>query len=109
MFVLTEGGYIAARKHLTIGEKTEIGPNVVIVDHDHDFSAPGGIQEGRYKEKETVIGSNVWIGANAVILKGSHIGNDCVISAGAIVTGTIPDNTILIQKRKTEYKTIRRG
>jgi acetyltransferase-like isoleucine patch superfamily enzyme len=45
---------------------------------------PGGI------EKEIVIGSNVWIGCNVVVLKGVGIGNSAVVAAGAVVTKSIP-------------------
>ncbi|MGO7601667.1 DapH/DapD/GlmU-related protein, partial [Rhizobium ruizarguesonis] len=37
-----------------------------------------------------VIGDDVWIGANCVILDGATIGNGAVIAAGAVVTGDIP-------------------
>ena len=36
------------------------------------------------------IGSNVWIGAGSIILKGVSIGNDAVIGAGAVVTRDVP-------------------
>lgn len=103
---INRGVYIAARKFVSIGSKCEIGPNVVIVDHDHDFNAIGGISAGIYKEQSTIIGENVWIGANAVILKGSQIGNNCVIAAGSVVSGKVPENTLYIQKKQTVLKKI---
>jgi len=41
------------------------------------------------------IGDNVWIGMNAVILKGVTIGENSVVAAGAVVTKSIPANTIV--------------
>ena len=103
---INRGVYIAARKFLSIGSKCEIGPNVVIVDHDHDFNTLGGVSAGIYKEQNTLIGENVWIGANTVILKGSEIGNNCVIAAGSVVSGKVPENTLYIQKKETMFKEI---
>jgi acetyltransferase-like isoleucine patch superfamily enzyme len=42
-----------------------------------------------------VIGDDVWIGANAVILPGVTIGRHCVVAAGAVVTKDVPDNTVV--------------
>ena len=41
--------------------------------------------------KEVVIGDNVWLGGNAVVCPGVHIGNNVVIGAGSVVTKDIPD------------------
>lgn len=40
--------------------------------------------------RPVVIGNNVWIGGNTVILPGVHIGDNAVIGAGSVVTGDIP-------------------
>lgn len=45
--------------------------------------------------KEIVIGDNVWIGANAVILPGVKIGNGVVVAAGSVVNCDIPDNVMV--------------
>lgn len=43
-----------------------------------------------------VIGDNVHIGTNAIIMPGVTIGNNCVIGCGAIVTKDIPDYSIAV-------------
>lgn len=43
-----------------------------------------------------VIGNNVHIGTNAMIMPGVHIGDNCVIGCGAIVTKDVPDNSIAV-------------
>jgi acetyltransferase-like isoleucine patch superfamily enzyme len=43
-----------------------------------------------------VVGDNSFIGENAILLPGTTIGRDCVIGAGAVVRGTIPDNSLVI-------------
>jgi acetyltransferase-like isoleucine patch superfamily enzyme len=43
-----------------------------------------------------VVGDNSFIGENAILSPGTTIGRDCVIGAGAVVHGTIPDNSLVI-------------
>lgn len=81
-----------------------MSPNVQIYDHDHDFRTEGGVKAGKYRTESIEIGSNVWIGANSVILKGSRIGDNAVIAAGSIVKGEVPSGTVLIQKRINEIR-----
>lgn len=86
-----------------------LGPNVLIYDHDHDYKAKGGVFSLKYKTTPIVIGNNVWIGANSIILRGTSIGNNCVVGAGCVLKGEYPDNSIIVQKRNTEitsYNTI---
>lgn len=91
--------YIASRNSVIIGEGTMIAPNVVIVDHDHDFKALGGIREGKFKCCPVKIGKKVWIGANTVILKGSILGDNCIVGAGCVISGIYSDNSVIVQKR----------
>lgn len=50
---------------------------------------------GRDKPKTIKVGNNVWIGLNVTILKGTVIGNNCVIAAGSVVKGEFPDNVLI--------------
>lgn len=43
-----------------------------------------------------VIGNNVNIGWDAIIMPGVQIGDNCIIAAGAIVTKNIPDNSVAV-------------
>lgn len=43
----------------------------------------------------TVIGDNVFIGMNSSIMPGVHIGNNCVIGTGSVVTKDVPDNMVV--------------
>ena len=94
---------IACHFKIEIGENVSIGPNVMIFDHDHIMKAGEGVKNSEYRLDEIIIGNNTWIGAGAIILKGTHIGDNCVIAAGSIVKGDIPDGTVLIQKRENTY------
>lgn len=78
-------------KKITIGDNVIISKNVNIRDSDNHVIK----YEGYEKEKEIIIGNNVWIGLNATILKGVTIGDNSIVAAGAIVTGDVPNNCIV--------------
>jgi acetyltransferase-like isoleucine patch superfamily enzyme len=95
--VALNGTAITSKRCVEIGEGTQIGPNVIIVDSDfHNIWPP----ESRWgtstqeNDKDVKIGKNVWVGMNTIILKGSRIGNNSVIGAGSVVTGEIPADCI---------------
>lgn len=95
---------IACHEKIIIGDDCQLSPNVQIYDHDHDFTSENGVRDGKYKTAPIIIGNNVWIGANSVILRGTVIGDNAVIGAGCIVKGEVPPDTVLVQKRTSEYK-----
>ena len=98
---------IVCRDSITIGSDVKLAANVQIYDHDHDFYAKDGIKAGKYKKAPIVIGNNVWIGCNSVILRGTIIGDNAVIAAGSIVKGVVPENCVCIQKRIDEIRKFR--
>lgn len=91
---------ISCHKNITIGENTFIGPNVCIYDHDHKIK-DGKVMKNVFIKQEVSIGSNVWIGANSIILKGVKIGNNVIVGAGSIISKNIPDGKKVLQKRES--------
>ncbi len=77
-----------------IGDYAMIGPNTIITTVNHPLSARGR-RERLAQAKPVVIGDDVWIGGNCVILPGVTIGNNVIIAAGAVVTKDVPDNCIV--------------
>lgn len=95
---------IVCHESIDIGSQCMFGPGVVVYDHDHQFG-PDGIREG-YKTKPILVGDNCWIGANAIILRGTHIGEGCVIGAGTVVKGEIPPHSIVVNDRTATIRPI---
>jgi acetyltransferase-like isoleucine patch superfamily enzyme len=95
---------VACRYNITIGQNVAFGPNVMIYDHNHIMDPTSGVRNTDFELESIDIGDNCWIGAGTIILSGAHIGNNCVIAAGSVVKGTVPDHTVLIQKRTNTYK-----
>lgn len=93
-----EGVFINACCHfqdhggVTIGDGCQIGHNVVFATLNHGL-APAD-RQNTYPAP-IVLGKNVWIGANATILQGVHIGDNAVVGAGAVVTRDVAPNTVV--------------
>jgi acetyltransferase-like isoleucine patch superfamily enzyme len=81
---------VAAQKQVEIGDEARIGDGSIIVDtdwHGFDGNPP--------KVMPVKLGFHVWLGLNAMVLKGVTIGDYAIIGAGTVVTSNIPANTIV--------------
>ena len=99
------GSTIYARKGVYIGENTCIGGNCKILDNDfhptdmedrikllHDVH---GGDSDLIPTREIHIGKNCFLGCNSIILKGTVLGDGCVVGAGAVVSGKFEDNCVI--------------
>ena len=63
---------------------------------NHNFAEKDlRIDEQGVSTNPVTIGDDIWIGANAVILPGVHIGSHCVVAAGAVVTKDVPPHSLV--------------
>jgi acetyltransferase-like isoleucine patch superfamily enzyme len=75
---------------ISIGNDVAISENVSIWDSDvHEV-----IRKDNVMTKPIKIGNHVWIGTNAIILKGVNIGDNSIIAAGSVVNRDIPENCL---------------
>jgi maltose O-acetyltransferase len=86
---------ISEGKGIIIGVDTIIGCNVQIYDSDfHEVAAKRrGVPHN--SSAQVIIGRNVWIGNNCIILKGAAIGDDSVVAAGSIVTTVFGSGVVI--------------
>jgi acetyltransferase-like isoleucine patch superfamily enzyme len=77
---------ISEGKGIKIGADTIIGCNVQIYDSDFHVVAAKRRGVPQHSSAQVIIGRNVWIGNNCIILKGASIGDNSVVAAGSIVT-----------------------
>ena len=96
--VVGNGTFIGAGCEFNIHEKIVIGNLSMIaagcrfVDTDHGFSERSLPMMHQQTTKAPIrIEDDVWVGANAVILKGVTIGHGSIVGAGAVVTKSIPE------------------
>lgn len=76
---------------IIIGNLVNLGPNVVVRAADHAFDRVDvPIRAQGHAAGRIEIGSDVWIAANVVVVRGARIGDHAVIGAGSVVTGEIP-------------------
>jgi acetyltransferase-like isoleucine patch superfamily enzyme len=89
-----------------LGNHVEITSGVKFITHD------GGVWVFREKNSDIdviapiIIGNNVFIGTNAIIMPGVTIGDNCVIGAGAVVTRDIPSGHVAVGSPARCIKTI---
>jgi acetyltransferase-like isoleucine patch superfamily enzyme len=62
--------------------------------HPLDYLARRKHDTSMIKTRPVVIGNDVFIGANSIILKGTTIGDRAIIGAGSVVSGNIPADQI---------------
>lgn len=87
------------RCKVTIGKKVMFGPFVKIVAGNHnmvDLSCHSMDAPIANADKGIHIEDGVWVGSSAILLDGAHLGEGCVIGAGAVVTGYIPPYAIAV-------------
>jgi acetyltransferase-like isoleucine patch superfamily enzyme len=78
---------------ITIGDRTLIGPNTVIRASNHSIDYRDITHNG-HKPGIINIGSDVWIGANCVVLPNVSIGNRTIIGAGSVVVDSLPTDVV---------------
>ena len=91
-----------ARSHIKIGDNCQIGQGVKIYDHDHDYTLLDS--KNHFLVKPVLISDRAWIGSNAVILRGTTIGERCVIGAGTVIKRDVPDTTVCYNKAELIVK-----
>ena len=90
------GSSICAATSIIIGDHSGFGANTSAYDSDfHSTTHFGTNLDGISKaaSKPIKVGTYVWVGANALILKGVHIEDHCIVPAGAIVRTNLTANS----------------
>lgn len=86
------GSTIVCANRVTIGEYSIIGAETLIYDSfGHTYSEECGWNSGRaLTGSPIVIGKKCFIGTRCIIMGGVTIGDNCLVSAGTVVTADIP-------------------
>jgi len=87
--------FLYASQLIEIGDDCMIAPFVYIVDSDHGTSRENRMNLQAHRTKPIKIGDDVWVGAHAVILAGTSIGNGAVVAAGAVVRGEVAPGSVV--------------
>ena len=88
------GAIIATNGRVVIGDYAFLAHEVVLADDS--VMAPDELATSpRSPERSIVIGPNAWIGARAILLGGTSIGEGAIVGAGAVVSGVVPAFTVV--------------
>lgn len=92
---------------VSIGSHVNLAQGITISALNHNFAESGKrIDEQGVTTRGIVIDDDVWIGANAVVLAGVHIGSHSVVAAGAVVTKDVPAGSLVAGVPATVKKRI---
>ncbi len=99
--------------HIVAHESVKIGDNVLLASKCFISDTNHGCYRGSTQDSPqtppnqrqlhsdpVMIGDNVWIGENVVILAGTSIGDGCIIGANSVITKSIPDHCIVVGNNK---------
>jgi maltose O-acetyltransferase len=82
---------------LTMGDDVLISPNCTILTGTYLFDRLDvPLQDQGTISKGVRIGHRVWVGSNSVVLAGSDIGDNVIVSAGSVVSGSVAPNSIVL-------------
>jgi acetyltransferase-like isoleucine patch superfamily enzyme len=84
-----------ATGRIVLGRKCLLAPHVTLTASNYETVPGRFIMDQPKIERDIVIGDDVWLGANSVVLAGVTVGDGAVIAAGAVVTADVPENTIV--------------
>ena len=87
---------ITAYQHVRIGEQCVIADRAMFIDFDHgvvEVERPIRAQ-GIYK-RDVEVGSNVWIGYGACVLRGVRVGDNSIVGTNSVVTKDVPANAVV--------------
>lgn len=90
---------------IKIGSFSSIASNTIIQEYNHKYNRistyymnnnifEGKVDDDIYSKGDIVIGEDVWLGSNSVVLSGVNIGRGAIIGAGSVVTKDIPPYVI---------------
>ncbi|MCL8027265.1 hypothetical protein [Nocardioides bruguierae] len=102
---LLNGCWIGATTRVDVGRRCLVSDCFVTDSDFHNLDpAERHLPPGPRSRKPVVIEDNVWIGAQAWVLKGSRIGRDSVVSAVSVVRGEVPPAVVVLGNPATVVK-----
>jgi maltose O-acetyltransferase len=91
-----EGTFLTAGGGIHIGNYVATGPDAKIWSVNHRFDNPDipWMKQG-YEHKPVIIEDDVWLGASVFVKPGVHIGKGAIISAGTVLSRSVPPYAIM--------------
>lgn len=81
---------------IVFGDNVLVGPGVKMFCGNHGTALNGiPITFQARNESDIIVGNDVWIGANSILVSGVKINDGAIVAAGSVVTKDVPKNTIV--------------
>jgi acetyltransferase-like isoleucine patch superfamily enzyme len=94
--VLGQECTISAYSHVRIGEQCVIADRAMFIDFDHGVvEVERPIREQGIYTRDVEVGSNVWIGYGACVLRGVRVGDNSIVGTNSVVTKDVPANAVV--------------
>lgn len=81
---------------IRVGDCVSMAPGVFITASDYQFVAGVPFRSQPRRERDVIIGNDVWLGTRVVVTAGVTIGDGCIVGAGAVVTKDLPPDSIAV-------------
>jgi acetyltransferase-like isoleucine patch superfamily enzyme len=99
--IISDGVFLGRGTVISVHRQVSVGGNALVAEyvsiHDNNRQTRDDqllVCRQGFKAEALSIGEDCWIGAKAVLVKGSGLGRRCVLGAGAVLTKKLPDNTV---------------
>jgi acetyltransferase-like isoleucine patch superfamily enzyme len=87
---------ISAYQRVRIGEQCVIADRAMFIDFDHGVvEVERPIRQQGIYTREVEVGSNVWIGYGACVLRGVSVGDNSIVGTNSVVTKDVPANAVV--------------
>ena len=81
---------------MIIGKNVMMGPECLIYTRNHRFDKTKLKYDGYTETRPVIIKDDVWIGARVIILPGVSIGRGSTVGAGAVVSKSVPEYSVVV-------------
>jgi acetyltransferase-like isoleucine patch superfamily enzyme len=81
---------------VVIGDHVSLAPEVFITASDYQFAGGERFRQQPRRERDVIIGSDVWLGARVIVTAGVRVGDGCIVGAGAVVTRDLPAGSVAV-------------
>jgi acetyltransferase-like isoleucine patch superfamily enzyme len=94
--VLGQECTISAYRRVGIGEQCVIAARAIFIDFDHGVvEVERPIRKQGIYMRDVEVGSNVWIGYGACVLRGVRVGDNSIVGTNSVVTKDVPANAVV--------------
>ena len=89
---------------VVFGKDCLTGPGVTVIASKYDVKGRNIIRSYPPYERDIIIGDDVWLGANVVVLPGVKIGDGAIVGSGSVVTKDIEAYSVVVGIPAKEIK-----